>query len=49
MFLINGSSTFFGSKDLSSPISQTLSDIAVQKSGRAIEDAFMYANIRNTK
>lgn len=41
--------TLFGFRDLSSPISQRLSDIAVQTSERAIEDALIYADIQNTK
>ena len=49
MFLIDGFFTFLGLRGLLSPISQILSDIAVDMSGRAAEDAFMHANIQNTK
>ena len=48
-FLIDGSITFFEFRFLSSPISQMLSDIAVDMSGRMAEDALMHANIQNTK
>ena len=48
-FLIDGLITFLGFRGLSSPISQILSDIAVDMSGRVAEDALMHANIQNTK
>ena len=48
-FLIDVLITFLGFRGFSSPISQILSDIAVDMSGRMAEDALMHANIQNTK